>query len=430
MRHLLTALYLLALMGYVLAGTPDTPFHADESTLVYTTRDYFDQFVARDFDEVTNRAADVDPMDINLRLLDGRVQKYLGGLAYHLVGGTAAGLNLPWDWGADYAYNQSSGRVPPPDVLMPNRWAMALLLALCVPAAFGIGMSVGGWPMALVFPALIALSPNILINGRRAMMEAPLLLASLLTVLSAVRWAGVSPHPKRGIWLILLSLAAGLALSSKHSGALTLVPVFGALGVLTLWRRDWRGLVGLFAAGVGAIGVFFAFNPAWWPDPLGAAADVLRLRSELLSGQTAFFGGYDSFGAQVAGFWRQTFIGAPQYYEIDAWAAYIPDQIARYEATPWGGLSFGALGGVVLVVFAALGVVSLVMRRSAAGWVFAAYAVGVILAALLLTPLEWARYYLIGLPGVYGMAALGVSFTWHLLRGRSIGTAKTAANQV
>jgi hypothetical protein len=407
--------YLALWMGYALAGTPLVPLHGDESTLIYTTRDYFDQFVRGDLAQVTNRATDLDPMDANLRLLDGRVQKYLGGLAYHLSGGTADGLNQPWDWGGDVAYNAQAGRAPTPAVLMPNRWAMAALLALCVPAAFGVGMAVGGWPAALALPALLMLSPNLLLNGRRAMMEAPLMLFSLLTVLSGLRWAAAG-RGGRGGWTALLALSAGLALASKHSGALVIAPVFGALGVLALARRDGRALLALMGAAIGALGVFGALNPAWWPDPLGAASTVLRLRSELLAGQTAFFGGYPDFGAQMGGFWRQTFGGAPQYYEVAAWADYIAADIAAYAASPWGGVTWGDFGGIVLALLALLGCAALLIRRDAAAWVFGVYAAGALLAALLFTPLEWARYYLVGLPAVYGLAAAGLSAIGRVLR--------------
>lgn len=433
-RWILAVIYLSAWMGYMLAGVPLTPFHGDESTLIYATRDYFDQFVTRDIAEITSTAPDVDPMDKNLRLLDGRVQKYWGGFVYHLTGGTPDGLNQPWEWGSDDTYNLQNGNVPSPHVLHIHRWAGALFLALCVPAAFGIGMSIGGWPAALIFPALMALSPNILLNGRRAMMEAPLMAFSLLMVLSALRWAGAGrygwrklsasvqleiwqSHPYRWVWLGLLMLSAGLTLASKHSGVLTIVPIFGALGLLTLWRRNWLGVFGLSVAGIGALGIFYAFNPTWWLNPLDSARTVLQLRSELLTGQVAFFGGYATFGEQLTGFWRQTFIGAPQFYEIPAWEGYIGDQITAYQTSPWGGLAWGDVGGVILALFALIGGIALSRRRDASAWVFGLYAVGAMLAALLFTPLEWARYYLIGMPAVYGLAATGAAFL--LRRGRA-----------
>lgn len=79
-------------MLYVLAGTPLAPFHGDGGHAFHSSRDYFDQFVAGDLARVMNQRDD-DRADRDLRLLDGRVQKYLGGLAFHLAGGTVEQLS-------------------------------------------------------------------------------------------------------------------------------------------------------------------------------------------------------------------------------------------------------------------------------------------------------------------------------------------------
>ena len=73
MRRYWIPLLLFGLMLYVVAGTPLAPFHGDESTLIYGSRDYFDQFVAGDMERVMNRRSD-DANDHGLRLLEGRVQ--------------------------------------------------------------------------------------------------------------------------------------------------------------------------------------------------------------------------------------------------------------------------------------------------------------------------------------------------------------------
>ena len=246
MRCFAISLYLLALMLYALAGTPLAPFHGDESTLIYGSRDYFDQFVARDMQRVMNLRDD-DPMDHNLRLLDGRVQTYLGGFAYHLTGGMADGLNQPWLWGAPAQFNLDDGHVPDDRLLMAQRWAMALLLALSIPAAYGVGAQMGGMWGGLVMATLVAVSPNLALNGRRVMMEAPLLLFSLLTALAALRIAASHLQPatsgrRTAVYLLLLGLAAGMALGSKHSALFTVAPLFAALGLWMLWRRWWSGV--------------------------------------------------------------------------------------------------------------------------------------------------------------------------------------------
>ncbi len=64
---------------------------------------------------------DDDRPDQELRLLDGRVPKCLGGLAFHLAGGTAAQLNKPWLWGAPSQFSLANGHVPARRLLMAER---------------------------------------------------------------------------------------------------------------------------------------------------------------------------------------------------------------------------------------------------------------------------------------------------------------------
>jgi 4-amino-4-deoxy-L-arabinose transferase-like glycosyltransferase len=437
MRRIAIPLYLLALMLYVLAGTPLAPFHGDESTLIYASRDYFDQFVARDLPSVMNQRDDTDAMDRNLRLLDGRVQKYLGGFAFHLTGGTADNLNKPWLWGADWQYNLNNGHIPARDLLMAQRWAMALLLALSVPVAYGIGAQVGGIPGGLLMATLIAVSPNLALNGRRAMMEAPLLLFSLLSALAALRIATSRQPPAAskgqqrfiteatehtestenrsslGTWhsallFLLFGAAAGMALASKHSGLFTVAPLFGALGLWMLWRRDWRGISKLVLAGLVSVAVFVAFNPAWWASPLETAREVLTLRSSLLDAQSGALGGYESVGQYVQGFIDYAVLETPQYYEVAEWQAWIGDEIAAYESSPWVlSPPLNAFRALIVAVFGLWGILVLIRRRDGVAWVAGIWILASVAAAFFLTPLPWARYYLIALPALYALAAAG-----------------------
>jgi 4-amino-4-deoxy-L-arabinose transferase-like glycosyltransferase len=389
---------------------------------------------------------DVDAMDRNLRLLDGRVQKYLGGFAYHLTGGTADSLNKPWLWGADWQYNLDNGHIPAHDLLMAQRWAMGLLLALSVPTAYGIGAHVGGVAGGLLMATLIAVSPNLALNGRRAMMEAPLLLFSLLSALAALRIAASRQFPAAStgranvilnasastesaknfsalgplpsaLFFLLFGLAAGMAVASKHSGLFTVAPLFGALGLWMLWRRDGRGVIKLVLAGILSVAVFLAFNPAWWPSPVETAREVLTLRSSLLGVQADAFGGYESFGEYAQGFVDYAVLERPQYYEVAEWGAWIGDEIAAYESSPWV-LSplMNAIRALFVVAFGVMGIIALIRRRDGVAWVAAVWIAASVAAAFFLTPLPWARYYLITLPALYTLAAAGFGAFIALLR--------------
>jgi 4-amino-4-deoxy-L-arabinose transferase-like glycosyltransferase len=400
------------LMLYVVAGAPITPFHGDEATQIYMSRDYAYQFIERKLDLVTFHEPPISAQEQHLRLLNGTINKYLIGLAWHAGGFALADINEQWDWGGSWEYNHSTNHAPRPELLDAARLPSALLLALGVPVMFALGWltgdSMGAWTAGAA-SLLYALHPALLVNGRRAMMEGSLTFFTLLTVLAGVWWI------KRRSWgaALALGLAAGLTVASKHTGVFTLIAV--GVGVSLRGRevgvRGWLML--LFAAGIAAL-TFYALNPAWWSDPISRAGDVLRLRQDLLRGQTDAFGGYANTGDALAGFWRQTFTAAPQYYEISAWGDYIGGAIRAYEASIWRGVGVGAALLAPLTVIGAIFLLRVTERplRLLIGM----WALVTLLSALLLTPLEWQRYYLPVYPPLLLLAALGIAGLFTALR--------------
>ncbi len=282
------------------------PFHGDESTQIYMSRDYAYQFLQGDLDLVRYHDPPISATEQQLRLLNGTLNKYLIGFAWHLGGFTVDQINQQWDWGADWNYNQSNNHAPSDALLQISRMPSALLLAAGVIVMFALGRMLGGRPAAYLASLYYALNPALLINGRRAMMEGSLTFFSLLTVLAAI-WL----LQKRRWWTpILLGIAAGLALASKHTAAFTVIAVFGAGALYPivewLWRKlhptpdpspnsgrgansvqgsplsplAWvrgylRFFILFFVAGVIALAVFYALNPAWWGDPVTRAGQVL-----------------------------------------------------------------------------------------------------------------------------------------------------------
>ncbi len=412
-------LYLLILAAYIVAGTPLVPFHGDESTQIFMSRDYAYQFLQGDLDRLRYSDPPISPQEQALRLLNGTVNKELIGLTWHLGGFTVDQINQQWDWGGSWDYNQTNNHAPGDALLKISRLPSALLLAAGVIVIFALGRALGGRPVAYLAAAYYAVCPPLLLDGRRAMMEGSLIAFSLLTVLAAVyllrhrRWW--SP--------ILLGIAAGLALASKHTSAFTVIAVFGAGAVYAVihWVAHKRArhvsplqLWGLLViAGLIALLTFYALNPAWWGDPVRRAGQVLDLRADLLAGQTAAFGGYPDSADALGGFFRQVFVAQPQYYEIPAWQSYIGDQIARYEASIYHGVSLGGslIGGIVLLALLLIGFWALVRDRSvdsATRWLIGMWALAILAATLLLTPLEWQRYYLPAYPVVGLLASYGV----------------------
>ena len=439
-RRFFDFLFLLILIAYILAGTSSVPFHGDESTQIYMSRDYAYQFLQGDLDLVRYHDPPLSATEQQLRLLNGTLNKYLIGFAWHLGGFTVDQINQQWDWGGDWNYNQSNNHAPSDALLQISRTPSAILLAAGVIVLFTLGRALGGRPVAYLASLYYALNPALLIDGRRAMMEGSMIAFSLLTVLAAI-WV----LQKRHWWTaILLGIAAGLALASKHTALFTVAAVFAACALYLLleWIIEKRRNVGvgaqrtaplrtyamLLVAGVIALGIFYALNPAWWSDPVTRAGQVFGLRADLLAGQTATFGGYANLSEALSGFFRQVFINPPQYYEVPAWASYIAEPITRYESSIWHGISLGGsvVGGVVLLALTVLGGATLLWRKlaetqadnvtitaqpgsetQAERWLVVLWALAMLLTTALLTPIEWQRYYLPATPAVGLLAALG-----------------------
>ena len=171
------------------------------------------------------------------------------------------------------------------------------------------------------------------------------------------------------------------------------------------------GFLGLVVAALLMLLVFALLNPGWWDAPLETAAAVMSERGDLLERQAGVYGGYESLGQEVKGFFRFVFMGETQYYEDNLWAGYakISEQIEAYEASGWAGVTIGAnlLAGLVMLSLSVFGVVHLVRNREIPvtnrAWLLI-WGGGIALIIFAVTPLPWARYYLPVLPFVVLMA--------------------------
>lgn len=409
------ALWLLLLAFFVWAGVRHVPLHGDEPTQIFMTRDFYYQ-AQGDWEQVRYQAWDqLSPQaatEQDLRLLNGTLPKYIFGATAYLSGYTLSDLNDQWVWGAGWQWNHENGHVPQADLLVRLRTVSVLMFSLSVVVLFGIGMLIDGRLVAYIATAYYALNPALLINGRRVMMESAMLLFSL-----AVVAVGLLVLRQRKVWLfVLLGLVSGLAVASKHTSVVTVIAVFAAITGYSLYQRDhWRVMLGgLVLAGGLSLAVFYSLNPAWWHDPLTRAPDLLERRTELLSGQVDAFGGYETFGAQVAGFIRQALIVQPMYAEvpIDGFITAQADRIAQYDQAWYRGISIGgSVSGAIALTGLVLGGVYHLWRapyQPADRVLVLAWALAMLLLTLVVTPLEWQRYYLPMYPAIALLGALGV----------------------
>jgi 4-amino-4-deoxy-L-arabinose transferase-like glycosyltransferase len=407
---LLDSLWLISLCAYIIIGTASTPFHGDESTLLFMNRDYDYQFIQRDLSKIYFANPPINQTEQELRLLNGTVYKYVVGFARTIRGIGIDGLNEFWDWTGDITYNRQTNRYPSDDLLMTARYVLVPFLALGVIALFFITKNLGGRFPAYLASAYFALNPPLLLNGRRAMMESLLVAFCLLTLLCAIWWI------KRPSWrnAAFLGISAGLAMSSKHPAILTLIPIFGVCGLIALSQKNRVILLTkIISSGLIVIGIFFALNVSWWQNPIDSAREVLRLRGDLLTVQVDIFGGYGGFGDQLRGFWEQVFLAQPQFYEVDEWSGYIGDQITAYESSLWDGVALGGhpILGVIITLLTILGVWACLRIKSVplgVRWLVVIWGIFQLITSLFLTPLEWQRYYLMAYPAIAIFASMGI----------------------
>ncbi|MCY4467009.1 MAG: phospholipid carrier-dependent glycosyltransferase [Chloroflexi bacterium] len=436
------AIWLGLLALYVLAGARLMPFHGDESTLIYMGRDYYYLLVEGDLSRLEyDPSWSTSPAEQHLRLLNGTISKTVYGALAHGMGLSARELNEQWAWNRDYSWNAERGRIPNLALLRRTRLASSAQLALAAICFFALLRLTLNRPTAWIASALFVLHPNILINGRRAMMEGSHLLGVMLVLL-----AGAWLLQERRWWrYALLGVCAGFALAAKHPNLIVCALALSSSSVRPFWRllrgRDkpaLRDLAGIALAGAIMIAVFLLLNPAWWNAPTQLPALVLEMRADLLQGQIEAFGGYQDFAEQVAGFFQFVFVGARQYFEVEAWAAYAPitAQIASYESSGWAGALFiGASGrlGLVCLLLSLLGAVALWRDKRVLAehrLLLLMWIGGTALFTLMVTPLPWARYYLPLLPALIILVSHALvtlaRWLWRNSRKRAYGIAGLA----
>ncbi|MDD9956988.1 MAG: phospholipid carrier-dependent glycosyltransferase [Anaerolineaceae bacterium] len=415
-QQLAVALWLALLIVYVLAGVDLAPFHGDEALQIRSSVDYFTLFIEGYSAALGVRPDDPRSASSDRRLLQGSITPWTIGLAWHLAGHNSEDLppQPGWDWALDYDTNLALGLRPAPQLLLTSRYPSALFFALSVPLLYFVAWRLGGIGAALAASALYALHPALLLNGRRALMEGPLLFFGLLTICCALmilrRGEGAGLR-----WWLALALSGGLALASKHSALLFLGGALGWCFLAALLQRDRQVLLAatlrcVLSAAL-ALTIFLALSPALWPDPWGGLQRLVRVRSELVQVQVQNLqpGGVGmSLAERLDQVLTQPYLRSAMFYEVASWSEYeaITAEIEIWRGSPLSGIPVNPLTGGVLSLLTLAGFAQIGRKPEQVGllaWL------ALTLVVLLLNPLPWQRYYLPLLPMTCLLAALGMT---------------------
>lgn len=389
----LLAFLLILLVIFQIWGAMDVPFHPDESTQLYMSSD-FDLLFTRPQSMAWDPAKEAD-LRQRYRELDAPLTKYLLGMARSLAG--EAALPADWDWSQDWETNRQSGALPSTALLRAGRMGITLLLPLSMLLLFLAGQRVGGLCTGLLAAILLGSSALVLLHGRRAMAEGPLVLGVCLAV-----WGFVEGD--RRPWLA--GLGAALAFNAKQS-ALALFPV-GLLAVCWLpaatesrarpLLRNLGSYLGVFAL------LTFALNPLWWNNPINALRASWMARQELLAKQTNNTASPQYLGSisQRAMVMIANLTIAPLgFYEVGNYREQTLSSEQAYLAQPLHKLLRGPAGGGIFLVLAILGFI-LGLRdlrqaeaaRRRAILLLCLATLAQVAGLLIWLPLSWQRYVL------------------------------------
>jgi len=419
-------------------GVPNVPFHPDESTYLYMSRD-FDLLVRQgDPVAVTWQAANQPADVLRYRLLDSPLSAYLPGLG-RLLSGYAETLPHDWNWTVGWDANVALGAVPGASLLIAARWPAAVLTVLSLLPLYGIALRLGGVGTGIGAVLLYAFSGLVLLHGRRAMVEGPLLFFILATI-----WLILDRRRQPLLW----GCAAALAVASKLT-ALSLLPV---LAMALLWgepgepgrqagRLGWatrQRLGNIVVCAAGFFSLSWLLTPSLWAQPIAGIAAMLKARQQLVTNQTGALSA--AANVQVAASLPQrlfamlyhVYFAPPAFWDIPNYAPQTAAAERRYLAVPlqvgWHtpSLSFNLIAGGIVLTLTLAGVVFCLHDLAAhrlrpAGKPTEAdpNALSMLLvwsaatvSGLLLINIAWQRYYLPLLPIVCLWAAYGLLRVW------------------
>lgn len=399
-----TAFVLLALFSLI--GAASVPFHPDESSLLFQSRD-----LEALFSRPLSLAYDPsEPLDLagEYRALNAPLAKYVLGVGRIAAGYGPSSVATDWDWTLTWQENVRQGALPPARALLGARLASTVALLIGLVAIYFVGAAVDGRMAGLLAALLLGTNALALVHGRRAMAEGTLIMAVSLGLLAAV-------YARRHPWLV--GLAAAAAFTAKHSALpISLVILAASTGVFS---RSFEGTVRrTVKSSASFLSAVLLLNPFLWRAPVAGALTMIFSRRDLLRRQTAVtellapYGSLDTASERAASLLGHLFILPPQFQEIGNYSAALQPAIEAYLDVPAHNLLRGPLLGGIMLALLMMGLIG--AARESRGLPGAAVMLGT--ATLLETavlvaanPLPVQRYYIPLLPLVVLWQGIGLA---------------------
>lgn len=252
-------LVVLLLLPFYFWNLLQVPFHPDESTQIFMSRNAPILFS----DPLSLSWEPDEPRTLESRYLaiDAPLTRYLIGIGRSIF--KVPALTSDWDWSASWQSNVSSGAYPSTNQLYISRAMTTLLVPFSLFLLYCSLKKLFPQKTSLIAVIILGLHPLLLLHARRAMAESALLFGVVFFL-----WATSQENRKPA----LIGVALAVAINAKQT-AIALLPV-GIIAVcwLPIYNRNLRKMLTRIAK---LLSVFliatFLLNPFYWKYPIKAA---------------------------------------------------------------------------------------------------------------------------------------------------------------
>jgi 4-amino-4-deoxy-L-arabinose transferase-like glycosyltransferase len=411
---------LLAIAILFISSVSKTPFHPDETSTLYQTRDLellFSQPSALFWDP--EKAGELDQ---TYRLLNPPLPKYIFGIARILAGYESNDVSVDWNWSKSWDENLSAGAFPEMDLLQSGRVASATMVLLALIPFSLIAKRMGGLPLVVIAILLFSSNALVLLHGRRLMSEGTLIFGISLGLF------GILDAQKRP-WLT--GLGCAIAASSKLSAS----PLLLVGLIATIWgspsdtmiNKDLLRRVFTYLAVV--LVVILLLNPILWSNPLESMADIWGTRLDFTDGQVESL---EIFAPEyvlrtpvqrIAAMVFHLYIAPPQTFDVGNYITQTELAVETYLSNPINKIGRGFVGGAMAMSMVLIGIIGASFKynhldkekRRALSLIFIATILQT--AALLwANPVPFQRYYFPLVPYVILWMGLGIMEIYKIIK--------------
>lgn len=398
------ALGVIVILSVLYAWTmKDIPFHPDESTHIYMSKDFVSLF-----SDPLVLSWEGDPLlsdEERIRAIDAPLAKYI-------IGGIRELFSIPvlaadWDWSLSWEENRSAGALPSKNQLISARAAITVFLPISLWLYYLAFKKVLPGITALVAVSLLGLNPLFLLHGRRAMSEGILMMGIALFLWTVTR-------ERRNPWLI--GLALGICINAKHSTLGLLPAAYLAVILLPGLPLDLKKAgVNILKTSLVIILTFLLLNPFYWKDPLTALKTGVEARFNLAGEQQEdHLAQSGKLKKTIPGLVLNLYFSPVQTEEVGNYQSETQDTSDRYLSSPFHNLGRSILGGSILLTLTLAGIGRVFLKytnndpneRNR----FLVIAIGTLgICGFTIFLLPWQRYVMPLLPFIYGWIGAGLA---------------------